>query len=168
MRQQERPCAICTEPIKEAFAVTADDADSDVDSLDDLEITATAAHDNRPDFAPLSTQEPSTKFKALVNDLLQIRDNDDLDPSQKPTKSVIFSQWTQVLNLLEPHLKKNGIGYTRLDGSMTVPTRQAQIERFKTDPSARVLLISLKAGGVGLNLTVASRAYLLDPWWYVR
>ena len=80
-------------------------------------------------------------------------------------KSVVFSQWTAMLDLVEVALRSEPrLGYCRLDGGMTSDERQRTLRRFREDPSARILLLSLKAGGVGLNLTTARRVYLLDPW----
>ena len=55
--------------------------------------------------------------------------------------------------------------HVRLDGSMTAEERRKALRRFREERGVRVLLLSLKAGGVGLNLTAATRVYLLDPWW---
>jgi SNF2 family DNA or RNA helicase len=109
----------------------------------------------------LERSEMSAKFKALINDL-----NTHFNPADSsPTKSVVFSQWTGLLNLLEPHLKSANLQFTRLDGSLTLQARQAVVTRFRNDPKVAVMLMSLKAGGVGLDLCCANRIYLLDPWW---
>jgi SNF2 family DNA or RNA helicase len=68
-----------------------------------------------------------------------------------------------LLKILEADLQKKGISYCYLDGSTV--DRQGQVERFQTDPEVQVFLISLKAGGVGLNLTAAEYVFILDPWW---
>lgn len=60
------------------------------------------------------------------------------------------------------------IHYERLDGTMKRDERTRSMDALKNDPSCEVLLVSLKAGGVGLNLTAAQRVYLMDPYWYVR
>ncbi len=78
-------------------------------------------------------------------------------------RSLVFSQWTSLLDLLEPHLNRSGYDYLRLDGS--TEDRQGVVERFQREEGPPVLLISLKAGGVGLNLTAADHVFLLDPWW---
>lgn len=84
-----------------------------------------------------------------------------------PIKSVVFSQWTKMLDRIQAGLKRTGIRYRRLDGTMKRVDRGASLEAFKTDPGVEVLLVSLRAGGFGLNLVVACRAYLMDPYWYV-
>jgi SNF2 family DNA or RNA helicase len=78
-------------------------------------------------------------------------------------KSLVFSQWTSFLDLVEPHLREAGIAFERLDGSTI--DRQGVVERFQSPEGAPVLLISLRAGGTGLNLTAADHVFLLDPWW---
>jgi SNF2 family DNA or RNA helicase len=78
-------------------------------------------------------------------------------------KALVFSQWTSLLDLAEPHLRSSGIGYLRLDGSTR--DRRAVVSGFQDPEGPPVLLISLKAGGTGLNLTAADHVFLLDPWW---
>jgi SNF2 family DNA or RNA helicase len=77
--------------------------------------------------------------------------------------SLIFSQWVGLLNIVEMQLKTKRIPFTRLDGSTS--NRQAVVNEFQDPAGPPVMLISLKAGGVGLTLTRAEHVYLLDPWW---
>jgi SNF2 family DNA or RNA helicase len=78
-------------------------------------------------------------------------------------KALVFSQWTSLLDLVEPHLRAGGIDFTRLDGSTR--DRGAVVATFQGESGPPVLLISLRAGGTGLNLTEADHVFLLDPWW---
>ncbi len=78
-------------------------------------------------------------------------------------RSLIFSQWTKLLDLVEPHLRREGIAFERLDGSTV--DRAGVVARFQSESGPPVMLISLKAGGAGLNLTAADHVFLLDPWW---
>jgi len=78
-------------------------------------------------------------------------------------KALVFSQWTSLLDLIEPHLDAASIGYTRLDGGTA--DRAAVVRDFQAPGGPPVLLISLKAGGTGLNLTAADHVFLMDPWW---
>lgn len=71
----------------------------------------------------------------------------------------------RMLNLIENPLRENGWSFARLDGSMTLQQRRQQLEAFKTQSKVRLLLMSLKAGGLGLNLTEANYVFMLDPWW---
>jgi SNF2 family DNA or RNA helicase len=78
-------------------------------------------------------------------------------------KALVFSQWTSLLDLVEPHLRDAAIGFTRLDG--TTRDRAGVVAEFQNAAGPPVMLLSLKAGGVGLNLTAADHVFLLDPWW---
>ncbi|RKH87821.1 helicase [Corallococcus sp. AB045] len=78
-------------------------------------------------------------------------------------KALVFSQWTSLLDLIEPGLKGAGIGFERLDGATA--NRGEVTSRFQGQDGAPVLLMSLKAGGTGLNLTAADHVFLMDPWW---
>jgi SNF2 family DNA or RNA helicase len=78
-------------------------------------------------------------------------------------KSLVFSQWTSLLDRIEPVLEQAGIPFIRLDGSTR--DRGAVVEAFQSEAGPPVLLISLKAGGTGLNLTSADHVFLCDPWW---
>jgi non-specific serine/threonine protein kinase len=78
-------------------------------------------------------------------------------------KILIFSQFLKMLDLIKAHLEKNNIPYEYLDGQTT--DRADRVNRFQNDQNCRVFLMSLKAGGVGLNLTEADYVYLIDPWW---
>jgi SNF2 family DNA or RNA helicase len=78
-------------------------------------------------------------------------------------KVLIFSQFVQHLGLIRKALYERGIAYAYLDGSTS--DRKGQVESFQKDDGQSVFLISLKAGGVGLNLTAADYVFLLDPWW---
>jgi SNF2 family DNA or RNA helicase len=80
-------------------------------------------------------------------------------------KALVFSQWTSLLDLVEPALRAAEIPFVRLDG--TTRDRAAVVERFQSGAADAppVMLLSLKAGGVGLNLTAADHVFLMDPWW---
>ena len=78
-------------------------------------------------------------------------------------KVLIFSQFVKHLELVRQYLKTHRIDFAYLDGSST--DRKEQVERFNRDPNLKVFLISIKAGGLGLNLTEADYVFILDPWW---
>lgn len=101
----------------------------------------------------------SSKIEALLYELHLLRSKN------SSCKSIIFSSFTTMLQLIEWRLRRAGITTVMLDGSMTPAQRQASISAFMTDPSIECFLVSLKAGGVALNLTEASRVFLVDPWW---
>jgi SNF2 family DNA or RNA helicase len=78
-------------------------------------------------------------------------------------KALVFSQWTSLLDLVEPHLRAASLPFVRLDGATR--DRGEVVARFQDDSGPPVMLVSLKAGGTGLNLTAADHVILLDPWW---
>ncbi len=80
-------------------------------------------------------------------------------------KALVFSQFLGMLALIKEKMKELGVDYEYFDGSSTVSERERAITRFQNDENCRVFLISLKAGGVGLNLTAADYVYIVDPWW---
>ncbi|KAE9378355.1 hypothetical protein N431DRAFT_541839 [Stipitochalara longipes BDJ] len=79
--------------------------------------------------------------------------------------SVVFSFWTSTLDLVQQILDVNEITYTRIDGKMSLAKRTEYMRLFQTDDTVRVILVSITCGGAGLDLTAASRAYLLEPQW---
>ncbi|SHF52502.1 DEAD/DEAH box helicase [Flavisolibacter ginsengisoli] len=80
-------------------------------------------------------------------------------------KALIFSQFLGMLALIRQKLEQQGVKYEYFDGSTSAPDREKAIQAFQNDEETRVFLISLKAGGVGLNLTAADYVYIVDPWW---
>ena len=105
----------------------------------------------------------SAKMTAILDELEKIWD---IDPG---SKVLIFSQFLGFLDLLQVALKKRNISYGRLDGKLTLAERKRVVEDFKNESDSgkrgSVLLLSMKAGGVGLNLVQASSVFIIDPWW---
>jgi superfamily II DNA or RNA helicase len=99
----------------------------------------------------------STKLETLIAQIQQI--------VSEGHKALVFSQFTSFLDIVEAQLHKDKIAYVRLDGKTSAQERKARVEQFQTDSSLRLFLVSLKAGGVGLNLTAADYVFILDPWW---
>lgn len=99
--------------------------------------------------------EPSAKLETLLEQLAEVVEGGH--------KALVFSQFTSFLAIVKDQLDRRGIVYEYLDGKTT--KRQTKINRFQTDPACPVFLISLKAGGQGLNLTAANYVFILDPWW---
>ncbi len=98
----------------------------------------------------------STKIEFLIENLEQLL--------EEGHKVLIFSQFTTYLDHIQNKIREHCWNFARIDGSQTMKKRQAEVERFQNG-DAQVFLISLKAGGVGLNLTAASYIFLMDPWW---
>jgi len=101
----------------------------------------------------------STKIEMLIYDLYKLR-----SPKQT-VKSIIFSQFTSMLQLVDWRLHRAGFNTVMLDGSMSPQQRQKSIDHFMTTVDCEIFLVSLKAGGVALNLTEASHVFIIDPWW---
>eukprot|EP00041_Stephanoeca_diplocostata_P035931 m.1285333 g.1285333 ORF g.1285333 m.1285333 type:complete len:982 (-) comp24780_c0_seq32:2645-5590(-) len=101
----------------------------------------------------------SAKLNGMRTEILRMR-------KQSPeAKCIVFSQWTSMLDLAQQVLDGEGISHARLDGSVAQHVRATVLERFTQRDEIRVLLLTMRVGGVGLNLTAASHVILLDPWW---
>ncbi|TVY65597.1 DNA repair protein RAD5A, partial [Lachnellula suecica] len=98
----------------------------------------------------------STKIKALTEDISK-------HASQE--KSVVFSYWTYTLDLIQLMLADRNIPYTRIDGKTSLAKRADALKNFHENDSIRVILVSITCGGAGLDLTAASRVYLMEPHW---
>jgi superfamily II DNA or RNA helicase len=105
--------------------------------------------------APARQHESSSKIELLMERLQEV--------VEEGHKALVFSQFTSLLALVKPVMDAAKIPYEYMDGRTR--DRGPRIERFQTDPNCPVFLVSLKAGGVGLNLTAADYVFLLDPWW---
>ncbi|MEM7249951.1 MAG: DEAD/DEAH box helicase [Pseudomonadota bacterium] len=101
------------------------------------------------------TTESSAKLDALLDQLESLQ--------AEGHKALVFSQFTSLLAIVRHHVESREWQYEYLDGSTR--DRQTPVERFQTEPLSRLFLISLKAGGYGLNLTAADYVFILDPWW---
>jgi superfamily II DNA or RNA helicase len=99
--------------------------------------------------------QSSSKLERLIDALA--------DAAADGHRALVFSQWTSLLDLIEPHLTSGELPFVRLDGSTT--DRGGVVARFQADDGPPVMLLSLKAGGTGLNLTAADHVFLVDPWW---
>ncbi|TDZ24638.1 DNA repair protein RAD5 [Colletotrichum orbiculare MAFF 240422] len=114
--------------------------------------------------SPPSSYRLSSKVKALIRNLQQ-----DIAHSKSetdlPTKSVVFSLWTKMLDLVGKALTQAGIDYRRVDGSMSLSQRHDALTTFRKSQSCYVLLASIGSAGVGLDLTMASRLHIIEPGW---
>lgn len=113
------------------------------------------------DHPALVEKSPETSFGSVkIEELIR-----EVQENAGNHKLLVFSQFTQMLHLIRDEFQKAGITYCYLDGKTSLPNRKEQVTKFQDDESIKAFLISLKAGGVGLNLTVADYVYLVDPWW---
>jgi SNF2 family DNA or RNA helicase len=103
--------------------------------------------------------QSSTKIEALLDEVRKMMKSD------KTAKAIVFSQYGMMLEIVEFALKREGISCVVFRGGMSMQARDDALSAFNSDASLKVILISLKAGGEGLNLQVANHVFLLDPWW---
>ncbi|KAF6154507.1 hypothetical protein GIB67_028399 [Kingdonia uniflora] len=94
-----------------------------------------------------------------------VMDKNDHACSKVSEKAIVFSQWTRMLDLLEAQLKNSSIQYRRLDGTMSIIARDKAVKDFNTLPEVSVMIMSLKAASLGLNMVAACHVILLDLWW---
>ncbi|KAJ8568436.1 hypothetical protein K7X08_027969 [Anisodus acutangulus] len=117
----------------------------------------TAPSDNRFQVDVEKNWVESSKVSSLLYELKRLR--------SVGSKSIVFSQWTAFLDLLQIPISRSNIPFVRLDGTLNQQQREKVIKKFSEEDDISVLLMSLKAGGVGINLTAASNAFVMDPWW---
>lgn len=136
---------------------TGEDAEIDDDLADMLGgLSITKNKNNEYAYSLEATErQPSSKMIKLLEYLNQ----------EKSRKTIVFSQFTSFLDVIGPFLKKNGIKAVCYYGSMPPIKREEALNSLRNDSSVTVLLCSLKAGALGLNLTCASRVMIMDPWW---
>jgi len=103
--------------------------------------------------------ESSTKVEAVMDGVkLMMKES----PSNK---AIVFSQYNSMIAIVEWRLKSIGVQCVKLVGSQPLTERRSVLSAFKTDPDIRVIIMSLRAGGEGLNLQEASHVFVLEPWW---
>ncbi|POS74440.1 mutagen sensitive-41 [Diaporthe helianthi] len=151
-RHEVPKCFNCREVInsRDLFEVVRHDDDPD------LKLDQSAP---RISLQRVGVNTSSAKVVALIKHLRALR------RESPKMKSVVFSQFTSFMTLIEPALEKANMQFLRLDGSMAQKARAAVLNKFRDSEKFTVLLLSLKAGGVGLNLTSAKRVFMMDPWW---
>ncbi|KAI5856704.1 SNF2 family N-terminal domain-containing protein [Durotheca rogersii] len=144
---------------------TASESDSETGTgISESEINSDSEDDNTYDTSRVRgrgrEETPHVLASAKIRQLISL-----LHKEVHEHKFIVFSQFTSMLDLVEPFLRKEGIRYTRYDGSMRNDAREAALESLRKDARTRVLLCSLRCGALGLNLTAASRVIILEPFW---
>ncbi|KAI1397509.1 SNF2 family N-terminal domain-containing protein [Hypoxylon fuscum] len=129
-------------------------SESEIDSDSDEEVVY--SHGRRRE----KEKTPPVLASAKIRQLISL-----LHKEVHEHKFIVFSQFTSMLDLVEPFFRKEGIKYTRYDGSMKNDAREAALESLRHNSRTRVLLCSLRCGALGLNLTAASRVVILEPFW---
>jgi SNF2 family DNA or RNA helicase len=159
----EPTCPLCRAEIRQSDLKESGDIE-EIQSLEEAkkaeeEARAERARSGAADAAKeqgLSQFKPSTKMRAVIQELKKTPQGD---------KTVIFSQWTSMLDLMGKALRQKNIDYLQFDGRMSHGERLLALSDFKRPDMPSVLLISLKCGNVGLNLTAANRMFMIDPWY---
>ncbi|CRG97136.1 DNA repair protein rhp16, putative [Plasmodium gallinaceum] len=151
-------CPVCYVPLTVDFNLFYELEDNDEEEI--IVCKEETTYINKSFINRINTQEfqTSTKIEAIFEEVDKVIKNTD-------DKCLIFSQYCSMLDLIEYHLKKNNIICSKLLGYMSMVSRNNILYNFNQDKQLRVLLISLKAGGEGLNLQVANRIFIVDPWW---
>jgi SNF2 family DNA or RNA helicase len=132
--------------------VSSDSDDNGEAGLNDSESEEVTDYDDDDEVDVL----PSTKIRYLMKILKR---------EAPEYKFIVFSVFTTMLDKIEPFLKRAKLGYARYDGGMRNDLREASLEQLRNRPSTRILLCSLRAGSLGLNLTAASRVVIMEPFW---
>ncbi|KAI0537412.1 SNF2 family N-terminal domain-containing protein [Xylaria digitata] len=140
-------------------------SDDGSDSASDEGISESELHDDSGSDSDASLQYgrqkvPHVLASAKIRQLISI-----LHKEVQEHKFIVFSQFTSMLDLVEPFLRKEGLKYVRYDGGMKNDAREASLHSLRNDKNTRVLLCSLRCGALGLNLTAASRVVILEPFW---
>ncbi|XP_015699036.2 helicase-like transcription factor CHR28 isoform X2 [Oryza brachyantha] len=111
------------------------------------------------------THTSDDKSKIVHPDMINGNSSSEYIDTKTTEKAIVFSQWTRMLDLLEVHLKSSNVTYRRLDGTMSVAARDRAVKDFNTNPEVSVMIMSLKAASLGLNMVAACHVLLLDLWW---
>ncbi|CCH45875.1 hypothetical protein BN7_5462 [Wickerhamomyces ciferrii] len=162
-------CRMCIKEYMESFGGEEKELECPVCHIAlSIDLSAPAIEVNNDDFKKGSIVNrikmggewrSSTKIEALVEELYKLRSD------RQTIKSIVFSQFTSMLDLIEWRLKRAGFQTVKLQGSMSPIQRDNTIRHFMENTNVEVFLVSLKAGGVALNLCEASQVFLMDPWW---
>ncbi|KAF5712259.1 helicase-like transcription factor [Fusarium mundagurra] len=108
---------------------------------------------------------PSAKAKRLIHNIRLEQANNLAEAVTPPVKSVVFSSWTRMLDLVQKALLQAGFLCERIDGQYSIKQRETALSRFADDPCCTVMLATLGSGGEGINLTSANHVHLLEPHW---
>jgi hypothetical protein len=131
------------------------ESDTDSDASD-----ASSEEDDSVFYPSRDPNSPQVLASSKIRELIKILQNE-----VKEHKFIVFSQFTSMLNLVEPFFRKERFRFVRYDGSMKNDEREESLRKLRSDPETRILLCSLKCGSLGLNLTAATRVVILEPFW---
>lgn len=157
-----------TQPKKASASDSASDAASASDSesdesesgIDESELHSSSDEEDGNEWHRSAAAGKQVLASAKIRELSKI-----LHAEAHEHKFIVFSQFTSMLDLVEPFLRKDGFKFVRYDGSMKNENREESLRRLREDQSTRILLCSLKCGSLGLNLTAATRVIIVEPFW---
>ena len=149
----EDESSVQTVKSRQREAVSLHAADEEAEKVEEEDEESSSSDSDDPSLSSITTS-------AKIRHLLTI-----LHRESSTNKFIVFSQFTSMLDLIEPFLKRDNLTFTRYDGSMRNDLREASLERLRNNSRTRILLCSLKCGSLGLNLTAASRVVILEPFW---
>ncbi|CAI6098109.1 unnamed protein product [Clonostachys chloroleuca] len=147
--------------ISETDETEKEDSDSEESDSQDSDSEASSEDDDGDDWdIRRGARGVDVVASAKIRELIKILQNE-----AKEHKFIVFSQFTSMLDLVEPFLYNEGLVFTRYDGSMKNDQREESLSRLRKDAKTRILLCSLKCGSLGLNLTAATRVVIIEPFW---
>ena len=180
LKQNEKVCPVCRTDIKDGDLITCSSGKEIPLSMS----SAASADDDKEeelmDYRETTEGDSSSKFDAIMLEMSKIwkeidvgekeeKKNASSSSSQQPYKDhgkiLLFSQFLGFLDLTANALTSRNIPWVRIDGSLSQAARVAAVSKFESCKNKIVFLISMKAGGVGLNLCGASSCFIVDPWW---
>ncbi|RYP49271.1 hypothetical protein DL768_004994 [Monosporascus sp. mg162] len=158
--------ANCVHLVREGCAVTYEDEFANVEASCP-KFLATESYDNDSELACGANvfYRPSAKIEALLCNLSAERSIQQTCDGRRQAKSVIFTYWTKMLNLVEQALKKHGFNFKRMDGQTRLQDRAEALRLFKEDPECTIFLATIGSAGEGVNLTAATHVHLIEPHW---
>lgn len=157
--EDKKPKAAASSPSDAGSASEDDGDDSDSDATESELYSSEEEEEDNGGWLR-SGKQTQVLASAKIREVSKI-----LHAEVKEHKFIVFSQFTSMLDLVEPFLRKDGFKYVRYDGSMKNENREESLRRLREDPSTRILLCSLKCGSLGLNLTAATRVIIVEPFW---
>lgn len=165
--QEKIPCPTCQLPIQTTYIPITVSGLEEFLLAQESTASPSTSRSKRHSSKSTSYSGPSTKTRALLNDIsdMYIESIPLIENDEAPLKCVIFSEFTSHLDLISRALSDLTYSHTRIDGTMSLSARRSVLNSFSTDRSITILLASIKAAGQGLNLTAASRAFIMEPLW---
>jgi DNA repair protein RAD16 len=168
-RKRKNACPLCRASIRKVIVQHKQAGSS-----------SSSSKENKAETAAKSTRAPANNILLGRESIVQQLTMDNFESSAKVeavvkhvkklaktegNKGIIFSQYNRMIDIVEWRLKDAGYNVVKLVGSMSLKQRSAVLDKFKSDPDIHIIIMSLKAGGEGLNLQEASHVFVLEPWW---